>query len=239
VPSAIGTGDEGDPMGQLMRGRIEVQEGSLAGESVEFMFNPGEYTISKANTWSAKAAKGSNVPKLEFGGGEPRQLQLELFFDAYLPRSGVQPTDVRKLTNKLFNMMMIDTKPPLKGPHSKMGRPPKCRLIWGDVKNQFDCYITNCQVKYLMFDEQGVPVRATASLTMKEERDQTKLLPTNPTSVGEPGRKVWVVNEGDRLDWIAYQEYGDASRWRNIADANHLDDPMDLHPGMSLIIPPP
>ncbi len=227
-------------MGKPVRGRLEVQEGSLSGEDryVDFMFNPGEYSITKANTWNLKAAKGSNVPQLEFGGGEPRQLQLELLFDAYLPREGVAETDVRKCTNRLFNMMMIDTKPPLKGPHSKMGRPPKCKLLWGDVKNQFDCYITNCQVKYLLFNEQGVPVRASASLTLKEVRDPAKLLPTNPSSLGEPGHKVWLVNEGDRLDWIAYQEYGDAGQWRRIAEANRIDDPLDLRPGMSLAIPP-
>ena len=46
------------------------------------------------------------------------------------------------------------------------------------------------------------------------------------------------VAEGDRLDWIAYQEYGEASEWRRIAEANHLADPLALRPGMTLAIPP-
>ena len=68
-------------MGQPVRGRLEVKEGSLTGHKVEFMFNPGEYSISKANKWELKANKSGNVPNWEFGGGDPRQMQLELFFD--------------------------------------------------------------------------------------------------------------------------------------------------------------
>ncbi len=224
-------------MGQLIRGRLVVEEGSLQGQSVEFMFNPTEYTISKSNQWNLKANKSGNVPKWEFGGGEPRQLQVELFFESYLPRQGVAATDVRKLTNQLFNFMTIDAA--LKGKNSKMGQPPKCRLIWGqDTKHQFDCYITSCQVKYTLFQEDGTPVRATATLTLKEVRDPKALLPTNPTSAGEPGRRIWVVQEGDRLDWIAYQEYGDAREWRRIAEANRIFNPLDLRPGTALAIPP-
>lgn len=209
----------------------------MNGQKVEFMFNPGEYSITKGNKWELKAAKGNNVPKWEFSGGDPRTMQLELFFDSYLPRDGVSENDVRAATNQLFNFMMTDDA--LKGKYSKMANPPKCLLIWGqDTKNQFECFITNCQVKYTLFNENGMPVRATATLTLKEVRDPKQKLPTNPTSLGEPGRRVWLVNEGDRLDWIAYQEYGDAKEWRRIADANRLSDPLDLRPGMVLAIPP-
>jgi nucleoid-associated protein YgaU len=46
-----------------------------------------------------------------------------------------------------------------------------------------------------------------------------------------------VVNEGDRLDWIAYREYNDAGEWRRIAEANHITNPLALQPGMTLVIP--
>ena len=88
-----------------------------------------------------------------------------------------------------------------------------------------------------MFNQDGVPIRATATLTLKERVDPDDLGGTNPTSQGEPGRKVYVVNEGDRLDWIAYREYNDAGEWRRIADANHITNPLALQPGMTLVIP--
>jgi nucleoid-associated protein YgaU len=46
-----------------------------------------------------------------------------------------------------------------------------------------------------------------------------------------------VVKSADRIDIIASEEYGDAGKWRPIADANHLDDPDQLIPGEVLIIP--
>ena len=226
-------------MGQLFRGHLEVNQAgaSLNGQRVDFMFNPTEYSISKNNKWENKANKSGNVPMWEFGGGDPRQMTLELFFDSYLPRTGVSADDVRAKTNMLFSFMMIDKA--LQGSKSKMGQPPSCRLVWGqDLKYHFDCYIISCTVKYTMFNENGVPIRATANLTLKEVTDPDDLGGTNPTSRGEPGRKIYVVNEGDRLDWIAYREYNDAREWRRIAEANHINNPLALQPGMTLVIPP-
>lgn len=225
-------------MAQPQRGKLVAQEGSLKDTSVEFMFNPTEYTIAKTTKWEMKGNKSANVPKWEFGGGDPRALQMELFFDASLPNDKVKIEDVRRRTNQLFKFMMIDPQLKNKSKNSKMGQPPKCRLFWGkDTKNYFDCYITSCQIKYTMFDPSGMPVRASATLQMKEVKDPDNLEGTNPTSVGEPGQRVRVVQEGDRLDWIAYQEYGDASLWRRIAEANGINDPLELRPGMTLSIP--
>jgi nucleoid-associated protein YgaU len=59
----------------------------------------------------------------------------------------------------------------------------------------------------------------------------------NPTSGTDPGRRVHVVREGDRIDLIAYDYYKDAFVWRLIADANRLTDPSNLQPGAVLEIP--
>ncbi|MFN8499772.1 MAG: LysM peptidoglycan-binding domain-containing protein [Anaerolineae bacterium] len=226
-------------MGKVTHGSLTAKEGEYDGQSVEFMFNPTEYTVSKTNTWTWQNKKTGNVPHWDFGGGEPRQLQLELFFDTSLPNFRGGQKNVRKLTNMLFAFMMIDKRLKDKAPHSKIGRPPECLLEWGrDTKFQFKCYITNCTVKYTLFTEDGVPIRATATLTLKEVADPKDLPSQNPTSAGDPGRRVHVVTTGDRLDWIAYKEYGDANAWRRIAEANRLFNPLNLKPGMVLTIPP-
>src|SRR5437867_1300711 len=137
------------------------------------MFNPTEYSITKTNKWEPKANKSGNVPKWEFGGGDPRSLALELLFDTSLKTDA---TDVRDRTNQLFKFMMIDSQLKNKSPKSKMGQPPKCRLLWGqDTKNYFDSYITSCQVKYTMFSPKGIPIRPTATLQLKEVQDPENL----------------------------------------------------------------
>jgi len=230
-------------MGELSKGRLVVATSATADDestAIEFMFNPTEYTISKTNAWNTTANKGKNVPKYEFTGGQPRELKLDLFFDSYLEGPDSQYRDLSLTLNRLFNFMLIDKGAQSKGANSGMSDPPKCRLEWGQQTKHlnFECYVTSCSVNYTMFDETGVPIRAKASLVLKEAMDSEDLLPTNPTSLGEPGRRRRLVAEGDRLDLIAFQEYGDAQEWRRLAEANHLANPLSLRPGMILAIPP-
>jgi nucleoid-associated protein YgaU len=51
--------------------------------------------------------------------------------------------------------------------------------------------------------------------------------------------KLYVVKKGDSLSKIAKQEYGDASKWRRIFEANKdkIKDPDLIHPGQELKIP--
>ncbi len=46
------------------------------------------------------------------------------------------------------------------------------------------------------------------------------------------------VRRGDSLWAIAEREYGDGSKWRLIAEANHIGRPYTIHVGQSLVIPP-
>ena len=52
--------------------------------------------------------------------------------------------------------------------------------------------------------------------------------------------KVYVVQAGDSLSKIAKREYGDATKWPAIFDANRdlLKDPDKIFPGQKLNIPP-
>src|ERR1043165_6914816 len=78
---------------------------------ISVLFNPASYSISKSVTWEEPGGKGSkrksnvkfNAPKLEFGGGQSRQLSFRLFFDVtdYPVVRGQKIRDVRKLTDKM------------------------------------------------------------------------------------------------------------------------------------------
>jgi nucleoid-associated protein YgaU len=46
-----------------------------------------------------------------------------------------------------------------------------------------------------------------------------------------------VVATGETLGAIAYRYYSDCATWRQIADANALDDPRRLMPGRQLTVP--
>jgi nucleoid-associated protein YgaU len=59
----------------------------------------------------------------------------------------------------------------------------------------------------------------------------------NPTTVGLAGLASHVVRDGDTLQSIAFAHYRDPTRWRRIAEANGIDDPMRLRRGHALTIP--
>jgi len=54
-----------------------------------------------------------------------------------------------------------------------------------------------------------------------------------------PAAKVYVVVSGDSLSKIAQREYGAASQWNRIYEANRdiLKDPDKIYPGQKLRIP--
>jgi hypothetical protein len=217
------------------KGSLESTE--PAGDTIKltFRFNPKEYTISKSNTWSeAKDAKsGSNTPHLTFGGGQPKQMKLQLFFDTYETGADVRT----EYTEKLLKMMEINTKLPEVGKKNTTGSPPKLKFTWG-LFYSFACYLESLSVQYTLFLENGTPVRATADISLKQAIDEKEQPGTNPSSAGEGGEHVRLVQPMDRLDLIAFREYADAGQWRVIADANGIADPLKIKPGQRLIIPP-
>ncbi len=200
-------------------------------ERIECLFNPTEYTIAKQNQWQAKPIQGRNVPNLEFTSGGAKTMTMELFFDVFEQRNG----DVSTLVNKLWELAMIDEAH--RNSTTNRSRPPLCLFHWGP-RWEFKAAITNLSVRYTLFRQDGTPVRATASITLEEAEDATVQPGTNPTSGSKPGYRRRQVGARETLPLIAHQEYGDASKWRGIAQANDLDDPMSLEAGMILSIPP-
>ena len=211
---------------------------TLDGDKIEVkcLFNPKEYTFAKTNSWPKDAKAAANTPVLNFGGGNPATLTMDLMFDTYQnARNGGQSKDVRTAyINDLWKMMFVDKKLAEKK-KNKQGRPPRVQFTWGHALS-FEAVMTSLSVTFTLFLPDGTPVRATAKVSFQQIQD-TKELPQNPTSGGIGGERVRTVEEGDRLDLIAHEEYGDTSFWRLIAAANGIRDPRHLVPGSTLVIP--
>jgi len=199
-------------------------------EKLQCLFNPSEYTITKTNNWQAKPVVGKNVPKMDFTGGGARSMTVELMFDVFEDPLG----DVRQFTDKLFKLCLID--PNQKNVKTKKARPPFILFEWGD-NWQFKAAITSLSIRFTLFRHNGVPVRALANMTLMEAVDENEKPGTNPTSYADNGMKRRMVKPRDTLAGIAYEEYGSSAKWRTIADANQIDDPLSLQPGQILAIP--
>ena len=201
---------------------------------LECQFNPAELTIKKANSWSGDLSPNFNSPKLKFGGGESASYSLSLFFDSYSVEKG-GPKDVREFTNKLLQLT-------LRGAGYTMflvpySSPPSVTFVWGKI-TLFKAVVESVQISYTMFAQDGTPIRAKADVDFKQnELIGDDIIPAqNPTSRTD-SRKTRIAHSRQRLDQIAYEEYGDARYWRLLAEANHMDNPFQLVDGQILVIP--
>ena len=202
------------------------------GTQVPCMFNPAELKISKSNSWNAGEAKGQNAPKLRFQGGGSGTLSLSLTFDTTLTGD-----DVSKHVNTLLALMDVNPKLPATDKQRNSGRPPSVHFQWGSLRS-FKAVIEQLSVAYTYFAGDGTPLRAKADLSLKQYEDEKDQRPLqNPTSHTEAVHAVHRLVQGETLDRVAAVQYGDPNRWRLIAEANAVLDPLALAPGTLLAIP--
>jgi Contractile injection system tube protein len=206
------------------------------GETIPVLFNPTEYTITKTNTWTYKEVQGAALPPPEFGGGGPREISLSLLLDAALLDAS---QSVKDITDKLFLMMEVaDGQPPA----GTRASPPYVTFRWGAM-DTFKAVCTSLTVAYQLFRPNGEPIRADVKLQLKQAEQASTASSgsanqgTNPTTRAMAGHGVHTFQDGDSLPAVAYRAYGDATRWRVIAEANDIDDPMRVRRGTALMLP--
>jgi predicted DNA-binding WGR domain protein len=129
------------------------------------MYNPKEVQIDLAAAWGKHGNEGqSKAQQLEFTGQEGRTMALELFFDDSEDPAGSIVGEIADL-EKLAKVRNPDSSV------EEMRRPHHCAVVWGEwlgEKNVFKCVIESVSIKYTMFRANGVPVRATANVKLKE-----------------------------------------------------------------------
>lgn len=189
-------------------------------ESTEVLFNPTEYGIDRGANYAELAAPGLSTPILQFVRGESQSLSIELFLDG---------TDGRKSVSegmdKIRKFVTID---------EDLHAPPVCQFQWGDVT--FQGVVTKLGEKFQLFDEAGQVLRARLTLTIKSYQSVEVQLRNNPRS--SPDRtRVRVFRQGESLQQIAAETYGNPGLWRSIAEANDIDRPRFVAAGTILSIP--
>jgi nucleoid-associated protein YgaU len=201
----------------LTKARITVEYSKAF---IEVMFNPEEYSLNRDNNFVSQAIPGLGSPLVQFAHGNLRTLDMELLFDTYEARS-----DVRQQTEKLIHLMEIDPA---------LHAPPILIVAWASL--QFRCVLTRANQKFLLFLDDGRPVRAriTASFTEFIDPEHEALQVKRETA---DYSKQHIVLQGETIVSVADKYYSDPTKWRPIAVANRIDDPRDLAAGQALLIP--
>ena len=191
---------------------------------MHFKFNPTQLSESKSGEVSERpTSASSHGPQVQANGANARRLSFQLFIDEWEAPSG---RDVTEMVATLYKLMDP-------APGSTPPSPPLVSFIWG--KYRFNGLLHDVKAVYKMFRRDGTAARADVDITMVEHLEAPRA--TNPTSGGPANRRSRQLIDGDNLQTVAFDEYGDPNKWRLIADANGVDDPFNLTNGSHLLLP--
>lgn len=208
------------------------------------LYNPTEYSLSRQVKYSNEAGMDTNTPSVQFISGTSEILQLQLFFDTMSSgaeaggnstehnsldensrKVSLEKTDVRAYTSKVYNLMLIDPSKHV---------PPLLEIKWSSL--QFTGHLTSVNQKFVRFNENGTPVRAVLDVEFTEYVKPSEISEMSPAESPDT-TKYRVAADGDSLWATAAREYGQCSRWREIARASGVENPRLLDTGMLLTVP--
>nr|HEX4317381.1 hypothetical protein [Kofleriaceae bacterium] len=160
----------------FLHGTARLTLGSVDESDLDIVaqYNPKELQIDRAIQWTApNQANNANTSKpaataakgihLEYTGSEGRSLSIELLFDGY------EDNDPSKVTGPIWNLEALATVRDADSKDEGLRRPHLCLISWGNQGLPvFRCVIESLSIKYTMFRGDGAPLRATATVKLKE-----------------------------------------------------------------------
>lgn len=204
-------------------------------------FNPATLRVTLANTLKADSRSGGGATgaAAQYIDKSESTLAVELVFDTSVAREGVAAsTDVRLQTQRIAAAFMQPQDPGSARPRA----PRRCRFQWG--RFQFTGMVSSYTETLDFFAPEGIPLRATLALTLKEDRYQFDFNPDARAGVATPRPTPTFTPAGPGTS------AADAARaaglspldWRVVADANRLDNPrltVGAGAGVSILVPVP
>jgi len=188
-------------------------------ERIPVMYNPEEYRVEQGNTFAEIGIPGLESPPVQYIRGRARILSMDLLFDT----NAQGGTDVRDHVRGVLALL---------GKTQRTQAPPVLRFVMG----RFDitCVLVDATQRYTMFRADGTPIRAILS-TRLQEHVRIDVQVRRGLFAGPP--VLHRIAGGETLSALAAQYLGDSGRWREIAQANGITNPLTLMPGASLVIP--
>ncbi len=252
-------------MNQVSKALLYVEWHQRAPERIPVQYNPTEYTLDKTAQIAEIQIPGLDSPLQQFVRGNSEKLTLELFFDTTEHGMGAGATSVTTETDKIYQLIKIEPTrhaPPIctfvwsdQYPGSSVGGAQGSAAagavlsaagsigaaagaaLGNQRRNGFRCIVEGVKQKFTLFSSEGVPLRATVTVTLREYKtldDQMKRL-----KLSSPDRThAHVLQQGDSLASVAHHHYERAAAWRAIADYNQVEDPRRINAGKFLEVPP-
>jgi nucleoid-associated protein YgaU len=195
---------------------------------IVFQYNPEAFTVSAKGGWTYATQPALESTPPMFNGIKLPEVTVKILLDAF----AIPPIPPSVVIDQLKTLLLPTPQSMIVPP----AKPTTVMFGWGPNIIMERAIVTSVAVAYERF-LLGMPVRATATVTLMTVPLPAPLGGTNPTSGGLATRRTRTVVEGDTLASIAFDEYQDPNKWRALAEANNIDDPMRVKDGTVLIVP--
>jgi hypothetical protein len=178
--------------------------------------------------------RARRVAFVDWQGQSPKRLAFGLMLDAW----GDGPRTVEQDCLDIERMASA-------GPQNQ--RPPTLRITEGELPHMNVSWVIDSLEwgDCIRQRDTGKRVRQVVSLVLVAVSDPyasaKSPAATNRSNANARGGEAhparYTVKKGDTLSAIAAAQYGDASKWHAIADANNIRDPKNLKVGQVLKLP--
>ena len=203
--------------------------------AITFWVPPSSVKVNKGATWrinDSPSAEGSGP--VNWLGTQPMTIEFDFTLDGARVDQGqggnAEGESVLPEVERLMALCEVDALLAAVG----IGTAPLVVLLWGNFVSPVS-YVDSVETNFIRFNDRGEPTRAQGHLAITQY--PTSLDAQNPTSGGDVGRRQLEVYDGDQLSHLAFRAYHQPSHWRDIADANGIDDPLRVRAGRTLVIP--
>lgn len=187
---------------------------NVPGNFVDVQFNPQTLRVTYTNNNTGGTQPGGSSRQL-LGSGSTK-LAVELFFD-----TTATGADVRDTTRKIAFFVGANAKSA--GGSNKARTPPGVQFEWGTFI--FAGIVNSMDETLDYFSEEGVPLRATISLSIS--RQTLEMLKNKAAAVPGGGGELLKTAE-----FGGYLQKDAGPDWKGVAAANNIDDPLRLKAGL-------
>lgn len=206
------------------QGTVETKDGQ-GHQTFPFaiQFNPQTLRLNRSNQ-KAGGEQPAGSP-IQFLGKGVTKLTLELVFDTTRSETSgpiVEATDVRTLTDRVSALMM---PVPESGADHNQYIPPGVRIQWGSFL--FDGTLDSIDETLDFFSSQGVPLRATVSLSLSGQEIDFRRI--NGLSAAAGTNFFAAAVGGASVQQMAAS--AGSSAWKPVALANGIEMARRLSPG--------
>lgn len=162
-------------MSVLVKAFLEaINHDGKAGDPVDVQFNPTTLALSLTNSTDSSRSKGQQAR--QYLGDSAAELTLELVFDTADEGTVDHPVSVREKTVILERHLL---------PTPDKKAPPRLRFTWGDLI--IEGKVDSLTLDFDLFAATGVPLRAKAKLSLREQDPKWAREPTTKPTTTAPG----------------------------------------------------